>query len=280
METLLYSIDKEEKHSRHLARLEVVRGLLDKRLLLLEEPAWGRRCYETKELEADGPPPKKHPDFWIWPSVDPSSDDPGIWIYSEILGDLLSDLDDDWSGIVKLFFLTLDSYHGGSQYTLAHRSLPRNARATTINYIEHQKCRARVLLDYIDRAAFGVLQQQLTSSWFLGLLKGVEAAVSALDESRGLEDQEEGPINDDTAPYDRISITMRQIMGSISWWTGEILRYETFGFEERGLSKVAVEDVERMLSQVCRSLGKTRRDEWVDEERQRVAGHFIIATGD
>lgn len=233
---------------------------------------WGNRFYRdiTKEADSDGPPPIKQPELWTWPTAESSIRD-----HIDGLGRFLCDLDDDWSGIVKMVFLMLDCYHGTYRYL----SSPRhpNILPTSLILVEGRKHEGRVLLSDLDRDGLGMLQQQLSSSWFTDLLTGIRTTALLLDPT-GEHPNDDGTLKSDSAsdPVGQILVLVGRILSSLHWWIGETLRHETFCFEGRVVSSEAVKDIERMLSQLCRSLGQTRREEWVDEEKQRAAGYLII----
>lgn len=137
---------------------------------------WGNRFYPdiTKEADSDGPPPTKHPELWTWPSVERSIEDGNSL---EDLGKSLCDLDDDWSSIVKLFFLMLDCYHGANGYLSSHRTPSPGTSGAALRLIESRKHEGRVLIDDLRQHGLRVLQQQLSSPWFTDLLRDIRIGV-------------------------------------------------------------------------------------------------------
>lgn len=277
-----YSVEQGNECPGRAARCEVMEVLQIKRQTIvgfIGKTEWGNRSYNTKEADIDRPPSKKYVDLWTWPTIESSKDNQVIRNNLHILGNILCELDDDWSGIVKLLFLTLDCFHGADRYTSTHTSLPKDSRATMIKFVRNNLSLTADLLRYIDHTALVVLKQHVSSSWFSALFTGIEVFTARVENSMADQYQEGTSAAMPFAhPFKPISNTVRQILSSISWWIGEVKKHETFRFEDRVLSKEAVEDVEHILGQLCRSLGKTRRDDWVDEEKQRAAGHLIIVS--
>lgn len=129
----------------------------------------------------------------------------------------------------------------------------------------------------LDHAGLAVLQQQLGSSWLTDLLTGFPTTVLLLDPT-GAHQNDDGTLKTEAAadPVSQILAIVGRILSSLHRWIREASRRETFCFEGRLICNEAVTDIERMPSQSCRCLGRTRREEWVDEEKQRAAGHSII----
>ena len=266
-----------EKVSRRLARDQVILKLQAKRQSMFDairQDAWGNRFYSdiTKEADSDSPSPSKHPELWTWPSRVSGTED-----HRESLGRFFCDLDDDWSGIVKMIFLMLDCYYGANGYLSTYRTQPPNTLPVRFRLVEDRKHLGRVLMDLVDRDGLELLQQQLRSSWLTDLVREIGVTASKLD-PEGKYQREDGtfmtePTSD---PVGGILALLGRMLSSLNWWIGELLERDTLYYEGRLISSEAVKDIERMLSQLCRSLGQTRRDEWVDEEKQRAAGHLII----
>ncbi|KAI9880252.1 MAG: hypothetical protein M1830_004597 [Pleopsidium flavum] len=277
-----YSVDQGPEHPRRAARYEVIKELRNKRQTIvgfIGKTEWGNRSYITQEADSDRPPPKKYVDLWIWPIIEFSSNNQVIKHDLYILGKLLTEIDDEWSEIVKLLFLTLDCFHGADRYTSTHISLPKDSRATMVKFVGNNLNLTADLLRYIDNTALATINEHITSSSFSYCLARIEGYTARVEKLMADQQQEGSSIDMSfTHSFKPVSNTIRQIVSSISWWIREVRKHETFRSDDRVLSKEAVEDVEHTLSHLCRSLGMTRRYQWVDEGQQRAAGHLIIVS--
>lgn len=281
MESLLL-VDEGSVPARQAARSKVTTELVTKRHTMIDhvgKAAWGNRSYNTKETDNYRPLPKKFVLMWAWPRNECCDSDEAINMNLRILGKLLCVLDEEWSGIVKLVFLTLDCFHGAERYASSHASIPKETRDTKVKSIRNNLRSSADLLEYIEQTALATLRQQVKSSWFSGLLAEIEASAFKVESLMRQQVEESSLVAMSSAhPFHPVSHTIRQIVSSICWWIEQVKKHETFRFEDRVLSKEAVEDVERKLSHLCRSLGRTRREKLVDEESQIAAGHLIIVS--
>jgi len=269
---------KMEMRSRQLAREKVMQELLIDRDCMVDRiksHRWGNRFYRdiTKEADSDGPPPTKDPELWTWPRVESGVED-----HTDDLAKSLCDLDDDWSGIVKMVFLMLDCYHGAHGYiSITPDTINTDPRHVVRTAAMHNKGLGYVLLLTLDRDGLAVLQKQLRSRWLTDLLTGIRTTALLLDptgEHRNADVLFQSESVSD--PLGQILAIIDRMLGSLDGWTRETLRHETFCFDGRVLSTEAVTEIERLLSWLCRCLGQSRREEWVDEEMQKAAGHLIV----
>lgn len=267
-----------EKRSRQLAREEVTQKILIKRDCMVDRIGsyrWGNRFYRdiTKEADSDGPPPTKDPELWTWPRVES-----GVENHTDDVAKSLCDLDDDWSGIVQMVFLMLDCYHGAHGYiSITPDRINTDPRHVVISEVARNKSMGHDLISSLDRDGLALLQKQLDSPWLTDLLARIRTTALLLDPTGAHRNADvlfqSESVSD---PLGQILAIIDRMLGSLDGWTRETLRHETFCFEGRVLGTEAVTEIERLLSWLCRCLGQSRREEWVDEEKQRAAGHLIV----
>ncbi len=277
------SVNQEDKALRRSARQKVTNELLAKRQGLVARigrDAWGHRFYNSKEIDSSEPPPEKDADLLSWPSGASTEYDQATKNTTNTLSKLLCELDDDWSGMVRLVFIMLDCYNGGTRYRCTVRPHSPGRRAAKAVFINSTLDSVKELLKCVEEEALKGLQQHVSSPWYQGLLHALEEAASQLDVLVTNHSHEEGTSVPAVANrFFQITATVRLLRGALLWLVDEILRRgDELEFEGTLISKAAVEDIELKLSQLCRCLGKTRRDDWVDEESQRAAGHLIIVS--